>query len=454
MKREAYLLLIVFMLCGNIIYAQQKKRITIAEILSIALDKSYRINEQKLNLENSVQVKREALSSGLPQLKGYVDYKNYIDKPTILLPGMLTGDPSAPDIMTSFSKKHNLDYGIEASQLLFSLEYIYGVKTADKGSELVDLGLELTEMDLVHQVYLEYYNLLAIYKNLEIIRNNMNSLMQVRDKTDALCKADLALSTDLDRIDINISNLKANERQVDNAIAIQTNNLKLISGIDQNIKWVVDTTGVSEMFSKILPSHNRIDSVNFNNRLELQMLDKQIELNDLQIKSAKGALAPNIGAYATYFKQYFKDELKPFKSGDDWFRASLIGVKMNIPIFSGFKSRAKIAQAKIEKEITKNKREEALHGLAIERMNVLNNYTVNLDNCANQQKSIELAEKVRRQEELKYKEGLSSLTDLLVSESELRSAEINYVKYVLQVRISELDLLKSEGKLSQLKNNL
>jgi len=454
MKKEAYFGVVVLMLVVNVLCAQQSQKITISEILSVAIENSYRIKEQKLNQENSLQVKREALSSGLPQLNGYVDYKNYLNKPKLVIPGALTGNAVAPDIVTSFSKQHNLDYGVEASQLLFSLEFIYGVKIAGKGKEISDLNVELSELELVHQVYMEYYNLLAIYKNLEIIRSNINSLKQIRTKTDALQKADLALKTDLDRIDINISNLKTNERQVYNAIAIQTNNLKLISGMNQNVNWAVDTTGIANLFSKILPKHNISSDPSFTNRLELQMLEKQIELNDLQIKSAKGSFAPNIAAYATYFKQYFKDELKPFSSGDDWFKTSLVGVKMNIPLFTGNKSRAKISQAKIQKEINRNKKNEFLHGLAIKHMNILNNYAVNLENCTNQQRSIELADKVREQEELKYKEGLSTLTDLLISEQELRSAEINYVKNILQLKITELDLLKSEGKLSQLKNNL
>ena len=70
-----------------------------------------------------------------------------------------------------------------------------------------------------------------------------------------------------------------------------------------------------------------------------------------------------------------------------------------------------------------------------------------IKNCEVQQKSIELAKEVKEQTELKYNQGLSTLTDLLIAEQDLRNAEVNYVKNCIAMNQAEIDLLKSQGTL-------
>ncbi len=70
--------------------------------------------------------------------------------------------------------------------MLFSLEYINGVKTAKKAIEINKLNKQQADEEMTQLLLKEYYNLIAIYKNLEIINSTMTSLSQMKNKINSL----------------------------------------------------------------------------------------------------------------------------------------------------------------------------------------------------------------------------------------------------------------------------
>lgn len=452
-RRSIFISIILILFCLKSV-AQERQKMNISQLLEYAQKNSYRIREARLDKLKSVAMVKEVRGNGLPQINASLEYTDYLKKSTIILPGALTGDPHASDIITQFGKKYNLDASLQISQLLFSLQYIYGLKAAQKSTQIIEMKEEKSELDLIHNLYTEYYNLLAIYKNLEIIESNVESLEQTRRKISALVEADLALHTDLDRIDINLANLQASKKQVLSGINVQTNNLKYIIGMDNQNELEVDTTNFQLMFSdtKLFDKYSD-EQAYLNDRVEIRMLNNTIEMNELQVKSEKAKLTPNLSAFGSYMYQAKRDEFDLFDGDKDWFRVGIIGLKATIPIFSGTKTKAKISQAKIDRDLTINKKNEVLEGLTVEYLNALSQYHVSIENCEIQLKSIELANKVKLHEELKFNEGLSTLTDYLISENELRNAEINYVQNFISMKKSELDLLRSKGLLFEFRNN-
>lgn len=464
-----------FLICLGV-QGQEKRKMSIQQLLNHALKESFDLNEARLNVEKSIQLKNETKSNGLPQLSGNVKYEQYIDQPVMILPGSLmaglmppsTGtDPNSgdqagtgqmgtsPDIVADYGKAHNVDIGIQASQLLFSMQYIYGVKTASKAIELYQLRETLSETDLIHAMYSNYYSLLSIHKNLEIIENNISSLTKLKDISEALVKAELSLNTDLNRLKVNLANLETAKRQALSGINIQTNNLKMLAGIKRSEKIEIEVFDLESIYK--LSNLKLKEAANFNsivdNRLEVQLLNKQLELNDLQIKTEKGAHTPTIAAYYTYIKQAQENEFNIFSNNATWRSISLLGIKAEIPIFSGRKTNAKIKQSKINKQITLNQKEKAIEGLNVEYLNASSEYNISFSNCFTHEKSIELAKDVLEQEQLKYQEGLSGLTDVLLAETELRTTESNFIQEMTKLKLAELKLLKTQGKLTSLINN-
>lgn len=452
-----------------------QEEMSIQQLLQHALENSYEIKNAHLDVEKAAELKKEVKSDGLPQINGKIKYEHYIDQPVMVLPGSLmaamlppqqgsdptqgvpdgTGQQSTPnDIIAEFGKPHNLDIGLQFSQLLFSLQYINGVKTASKAEELYELKANMSERDLVYEIYQNYYRLLSIHKNLEILEGNIESLSKMRDITQLLVESDLALETNVTRIDINISNLEIAKQQALTGVEIQTNNLKMLAGIKRNKMLTIEVADKDKIYS--LNSIQLLDNPEFSDiadkRTEIQLLNKQLELNDLQIKTEKGAHAPTVAAYGTYMKQAQEDKFNLYNTAI-YRDLSLVGITAEIPIFSGRKTRAKVKQAEIEKQRTLNQKQQVWDGLNVEYQNSVSEFNISLKNCISQEKNIELAREVLSLEQIKYQEGLVSLNDVLMAETELRTTEINFVENMTNFRMAELNLLKSQGKLKTLVNN-
>ena len=432
-------------ICG---YTQEKRAMTISQMLEYAQTHNFDLKDARFNALKSNEKYNETKANGLPQVKGAVEYKDYLKKPTLILPGSLAG--SDQDIVAEYGLKHNMDASVQVSQLLFSLQYINGLRTTRKVQEIRELEIEKSRIELFHLLYTEYYNLLAIYKNLDIINANMQSLNLNRQKVEAMVNGGLALQTDLDKIDVNYANLEVSKQQVISGIKLQTNNLRYIIGMDENTELVVDTTGFAKAFRQPTTVEKyQDDSYHAGDLVDVQLLNKNIELNDYQIKTAKAEATPTIALFGNYMFQAQRNQFNIFDLSKDWYRVSVVGFKVDIPIFSGLGTKAKVNAAKIEKQAAENKKAKALIGLRLQYQNSLMNYQTAFNNCKIQDKNVGLAEKVKKQEELKYQEGIGTLTDYLISEKDLRNAQINYIQNILKMKKSEIDLLKSKGQLLQ-----
>lgn len=428
--------------------AQTVKKMSFSDLLIYALQNSADLNEAKFHKSIAELSVKETRANGLPKLDASLDYKDYIKLPTMILPGALAG--SDQDIIAQFGKKHNIEAGTQVSQLLFSLEYINGLKTAKKASEIKGLEVEKAEIELFQLVTTEYYNLIAIYKNLEIVQNNMESLNLTRKNLVAMVDGGLALHTELDRIEINYANLDASKGRILTGIQVQTNNIKYIIGMTPDIKLEVDTAGFMDLFDQNLPiDQYSADQFSPNKLKEVQLLQKNVELNEFQIKTSKSKQTPTLAFYGSYSYQAQRENFNFLDFDKTWFKVNLVGIKATIPIFNGFANRAKIASAKIDKEITLANLNKASRGLYLQYQNSLMRYKSSYSNCQIQRRNMELAKRVEVQESLKFKEGITTLTDYLSSVTDYRNAQINYAQNVINMKKSEIKLLRNQGLLRQ-----
>ena len=143
-----------------------------------------------------------------------------------------------------------------------------------------------------------------------------------------------------------------------------------------------------------------------------------------------------------------------FKSGSSarWVDAATVGLSLRIPIFDGNARRSRVKQAEVEiaqvKEDVRNT-ENALN-LAFEnaRLQIENS----LKTINSQQENVKLAEEVYKSTQNNYKNGLASLTDLLNAETSLTEAKNSYNQALLNYRLAEVQLIKSNGNIKSLLN--
>jgi len=411
-------------------------------LLRQALEHNYQIQKAQLDIENSQSQVKQVRSYALPQISGSVDVKHYMAMPTVVIPGAMFG--LNHDIETHLGRPNNGDAGITASNLIINQSFLYDLKTAKSSAELYKLLKIKTEDDVIYQLSYSYYYYLASMESLKILQENISILQENKTITTHLINNDMALSTDTSRIELRINELDKQENLLNSSLLEQKNRIKLLIG-NENFIFPDSVRDIEHDYS-----NQAIELPDSTSRIDIQILEKQLAIQNLQIKKAKAAYIPTLSVYASYGYNAQQDNFKDVFQSDNWNNQSLVGVKATIPIFSGGRNNEKVQQAKLNYKIAETNLAMAKQNYNQEKKETFNKYFELKKNCEIQHKSIKLSEDIYKVSLLKYQKGILSLTDLLTASSDLSNAKLNYTKSLLDLYMAELDVLQSNGQLGSL----
>ncbi len=184
---------------------------------------------------------------------------------------------------------------------------------------------------------------------------------------------------------------------------------------------------------------------NFNALVEKNILDsnyqvkidnKTIEKNSLLHKSAKASHYGSIDAYASY---NYLDTLNSYDS-------KIIGISINIPIYSGGKTTAEEQKTQISTQIAQTQKASKLLALKEEIATIIidiKRYNKTIDAKKAQ---LNTANKTHKLLEARYKEGLTTYIEVLDAVSLVLNAELGLLQayYSKSISINKLVYLKGE----------
>jgi outer membrane protein len=216
-------------------------------------------------------------------------------------------------------------------------------------------------------------------------------------------------------------------------------------GMPQHIELRLGETITDEALEKLCK--DTAQNVSLSNRIEYLLLKKNYELQGLNIKRLKSMYYPTLNAYASLQTQAFRTTFNFFDTKQRWFAISVIGFRLNLPIFDGFRKDAMIKQAQLDQIKIENQIQQFQRAVDFELTNAKANFSNHLKTLAIQKRNMDLAREVTRVAELKYKEGLGSNLELVTAETEYKTAQTNYINTLMDLYIARIDLLKAQGAL-------
>jgi outer membrane protein TolC len=167
----------------------------------------------------------------------------------------------------------------------------------------------------------------------------------------------------------------------------------------------------------------------------------------MDLKLKRSAYLPTLSAFYSMDFAAQRDEFNFLDSGQDWYRASMIGLSFNVPIFSSGFRRAGVAQKQIAYEQAKNSREFAAEGLQVEFVQYKYDFANALEQYRSDKRNLDLAEKVVRVTQTKYVEGMATSLELTQVNNQYLQALTNYTSSMVEV-------LNAKIKIDLLINNL
>lgn len=458
-RRNSIIFLLLF---SGLAQAQQRHEFSARQAVDYARKNNIQIKNALLDIQIQEQTNREVTASALPQINGSAALNYFPNVAVQVLPnffgpviyGILTnegvqngsGQPiKSPDdfgyIQAQFGTKFNNSVGVNLSQLLFDGQVFIGLQARNATMAFARKGAEVTEESIRANVYKVYYQLSASRSQIGILDANIARVEKFLSDTRKLYENGFAERLDISKLEVQLANLQTERLKALNSISNGYIGLKVLMGMPiQDSLILTDSITYDDIRNGVL------DAAQFNyaDRKDYQYAELGKELSEFNVRRYQLSKLPTVTLNSNY--NYIRQS-NNFGFGGKWFPSSLIGLSVNVPIFSGFAREARIDKAKLELQKNMNNIEGLKLNIDREVSEAINNYRNALATLDVQRRNMELAETVYNQTRLKFQNGIGSNTEISTAQSDLSVAQSNYILATYDAINAKIDFLKATGKL-------
>jgi outer membrane protein TolC len=429
--------------------AQETNPVTfdLQECLQYAMQNSYELHKAKFKTQEAEAGYSEAKSGLLPQLNGSVSATDNVKLATSMFPGDMFGMPGEY-IGVEMGVKYGALAGLDLEQVVFDAGLFTGIKMSKNARELALLKNRMTEEELIYNIGNAFYDIMY---SQNLLKNNIETLT-IMDSIYRMMELQVAHNVtreiDLNRMKVNISNMKVDIQKTWATFSQQMNYLKVLMGMPLEYNFLVD----GDMH---LPSDEpfRTDYSNsdIQNRTELLILNKEKSANELEIRQLRQGYIPTL-ALTGSLGYSFENEKLTLGNSQFWSNPIAFGLKLSIPVFDGGTRHHQIRQSQFRLRQIEEDIEQQQQTVQSDLQNAGLQMQVSYQSANAQQENMEVAEKSYKQGVMLYEEGLYSITDLLDTEKSYREAQSAYAYELSSYHKSAIELKKSEGTLKTLLN--
>lgn len=411
------------------IHAQEKSMsLSLDEAIKFALENSYNTKVARNDIKSANEKVWETTAIGLPQINGKVDYQQYLKLPITLID--FNGDGVNEEFV--FVQKQSINAAVTLTQLLFDGSYLVGLQASKTFLKISKQAEEKTELLTREAVINAYGNVLITESSISILENNIKILQKSYDDAKKIYENGFNEEEDVEQLEITLGNLKNQLSSVLRMKEIAYQMLNLSLGNPINTKLVLtdslDSLVKSNIELSLIASDFKVDT-----HIDYLISENDRETKRLMMKLEKSKALPSLNAFVNYGSQGFSETFSFFNGNQQWFDSSLLGVSLNVPIFSSLSRKAKTAQAKIALENADLRLEETKQRLSLLAEKAKSEYQLSIENYNTAQKNVGLSERIENKQRIKFFEGISSSFDLLQAQNQLYSQQQNYIQSMLDV---------------------
>jgi outer membrane protein TolC len=412
--------------------------------VNYAQKNNVQVKNSLLDIDIQMQTNREIAAAALPTVGSNLSGTNFLTIPTSLLPGQIFGGAAGTFIPVQFGTKYNSTYGFNFNQILFDGQVFIALQARATSLDWKRKNAALTEENIKANIYKIYYQLSASKTQLNILDANIERLQKLANDAAAMYKNGFAEKLDVDKVNVQLNNLQTEKLKATNSVTIGFMGLKMLMGMPVKDSLVLtDIINESNLSTDVLYE----DNFQYSLRKDFQYLSTIQKLSQFNIKRYQLSFLPTITMNGAYTKNAQRTKFDFFDSDGNWFKTSLIGLNINLPIFTGMSRMAKVNKAKLELQQVDNQMTALKNNIDNELSQAKLNYMSSVATVNFQKKNMQLAENVYSQTKKKFEAGAGSNTEISAAQADLVAAQNNFMNALYTALISKVDLLKASGKL-------
>ncbi|MEO6498142.1 MAG: TolC family protein, partial [Mucilaginibacter sp.] len=211
--------------------------------------------------------------------------------------------------------------------------------------------------------------------------------------------------------------------------------------VSASLNIVHDTT---QMEKEILL--DTLQAPDYTARIEYRILETQKRLLQYNVKYYRWGYLPNISANGAYNLNYQNNNFGKIYNNN--YPNSFAAVTLALPIFKGGKRKADIRIAELDLQRNELDIVNLKNTVNADYAQALASYKSNLENYLALKENLLLAKEVYDIIQLQYRSGIKTYLEVITSETDLRTSQINYYNAIYQLMDSKIDVQKALAQIN------
>jgi outer membrane protein len=413
-------------------------KVTLSQCLSYALANQSLIKQSLIDEDITRKDVRISLSGWYPQLEFNASAQHYLQIPLTSYPNL--SNPGAAPVKWPAAPNYSSSGIFSANQTFYSNNLYFSAKNARELLNQAAENTKETRIRIYADVTKAFFDVLLTEEQLKVLDEDIIRLQRNYKDAYSLYKNGLTDKIDFQRASIGLSNAQAQRKSAEESVKAKYAVLKQVTGITPEKPLVVSYDS-SQYENDILMDTAKV--LNYNNRIEYQIMQSSLNLQKLQINFYQYSVLPTLSAYYNYIPQFGNSRLSGLYEKNN--PSSVLGLKLTFPLFQGLRRLENLSKARLEYNRLQLGMDYLKSQINSEYNIALSQYVSNLYELRIAKKNIVIAKEIYHTVRLQYEKGIKAYLEVLVSETDLRSSELNYLNLLFRVLSSKIDLEKALG---------
>ena len=417
--------------------------LSIDEAIELALSDNPTVKVANLEIERYDYVRKQTLASLYPSVDVSGQYSLAIRRQE-----MAEG--------FSFGGKNTFNLGGSVALPLFVPAIYEQLKMTRTQMESAVESARATRIDMVASVRSAYYNVLLAEQSLAVLKEAIKTTEQVVKNTENLYKNGLASEYDYLTAEVQLSNLKPQVLQTENAIGLTKLQLKMYLSIPEGVDIAV--VGTLDGFRDAVLLNEEF-SYNIEDNTTVRSLDIQAKMLKHQERLIQSSRMPSIAAFGqvSYMGQERVDlsglmgggipRAAAAEQSKFWWQTPIsVGAQISIPIFAGFKKTNQLREVRNQMAQLNIQREYAEQGIRLQIEQAVNTLLTARETMLSNELTVQQAEKAYNISLTRYNAGAGTILELNSSQLSLTQAQLSYSQSIYDYLSAYASYEKTLGK--------
>lgn len=329
------------------------------------------------------------------------------------------------------------------TQTLFNKDVLLASKTRTDVRQQALLSTGSNKIEIIAAVSKAFYDVLSTIQQIKIAAENIVRIERSLKDAYNQYTSGVADKIDYKRATITLNNTIATKRSNEASLEAKTEYLKSLMGypVSEKLNVVYDST---QMENEV--TLDTLQAPDYRARVEFRQLETQKKLLQYNVKYYQWSYLPTVSANGAYNFNYQNNSFAKIYGNN--YPSSFAALTLGFPIFQGFKRKENTRIAILNLQRNELDIIRLKNNVNAGYAQALAAYKGNLQNYLTLKENILLAKEVYDVIQLQYRSGIKTYLEVITSETDLRTAQINYYTALYQLLASKIDVQKALGQIN------